>query len=74
MTASKRNIRYLPYAFTEPGIAMLSTVLRSDTAVEMSIRVMDAFVEMNRFVTNNTLMFEHIRAVELRQLEKKPLH
>ena len=38
--------RYLPYVFTEQGVSMLSAVLRSDTAVQVSIRIMDAFVEM----------------------------
>ena len=38
-----------PYAFTEQGVAMLSTVLRSETAIRMSIHIMDAFVAMRRF-------------------------
>lgn len=61
--------RYLPYAFTEQGIAMLSAVLKSDIAVQVSIRIMNAFVEMRHFIANNALMFERISAVELRQLE-----
>lgn len=61
--------RYLPYAFTEQGIAMLSAVLRSDVAVAVSIRIMDSFVEMRRFIAGNSLLFEKISAVELRQLE-----
>lgn len=61
--------RYLPYVFTEAGVSMLSAVLRSDTAIEMSIKIMDAFVEMRHFIANNAAMFEQIRAVELRQLE-----
>ena len=40
--------RYLPYAFTEQGVAMLSAVLKSDTAVQASIRIINAFVEMRR--------------------------
>lgn len=61
--------RHLPYAFTEQGIAMLSAILRSDVAVETSIRIMDAFVEMRRFLANNATLFERIGQVELRQLE-----
>mgnify|MGYP006879776995 CR=1 FL=1 len=38
--------RYLPYVFTEQGIAMLSAVLRSDIAIQVSIRIMETFVEM----------------------------
>lgn len=61
--------RFLPYAFTEVGIAMLSSVLRSDIAVKVSINIMDAFIEMRRFIANNAIMFDRISAVELKQLE-----
>ena len=61
--------RTLPYAFTEQGIAMLSAVLKSDVAVQVSIKIMDAFIEMRHFIANNALMFERISAMELRQLE-----
>ena len=59
----------MPYAFTEVGIAMLSSVLRSDIAVKVSINIMDAFIEMRRFIANNAIMFDRIGAVELKQLE-----
>ncbi len=61
--------RTLPYAFTEQGIAMLSAVLKSDVAVQVSIKIMDAFIEMRHFISSNALMFERISAMELRQLE-----
>ena len=61
--------RYLPFVFTEAGIAMLSAVLRSDVAIEVSIRIMNTFVEMRRFIANNEVLFERISAVELKQLE-----
>ena len=61
--------RTLPYVFTEQGIAMLSSVLRSEVAVQTSIRIMDTFVEMRRFIANNALLFERISNVELKQLE-----
>lgn len=61
--------RYMPRAFTEQGVSMLSAVLRSDTAVDVSVRIMDSFVEMRHFIASNAAMFERIRAVELRQLE-----
>lgn len=65
--------RYLPYVFTEPGIAMLSAVLNSDLAIHVSIQVITAFVEMRKFLVNNSLMFEKISEVSWRQLkyEKK---
>ena len=61
--------RYLPYAFTEQGVAMLSAVLRSDAAIETSIRIMDAFVTMRRFLSENALLFERLRGVEFEQHE-----
>lgn len=49
--------RNLPYVFTEQGIAMLATVLRSETAIQVSIKIMDVFVGMRRFLANNALMY-----------------
>lgn len=65
----KGGRRYLPYVFTEQGIAMLSAVLRSDVAIQVSINIMNAFVEMGRFIANNALLFERISNIELKQLE-----
>ena len=61
--------RYLPYVFTEQGIAMLSAVLNSDIAIQVSIQIMTAFVEMRRFLVNNTALFEKISEVNWRQQE-----
>lgn len=61
--------RYRPYMFTEQGIAMLSGVLRSDVAIQVSIRIMNTFVEMRRFIANNALLFEKVSDIELKQLE-----
>lgn len=61
--------RYLPYAFTEQGIAMLSGVLRSEVAVQVSIRIMNTFVEMRRFIASNALLFSKVSDIELKQLE-----
>ena len=61
--------RYRPYMFTEQGIAMLSGVLRSDVAVQVSIRIMNTFVEMRHFIANNALLFEKVSDIELKQLE-----
>lgn len=60
--------RKLPYVYTEQGIAMLSGVLRSDAAVQASINIMRAFVEMRRFIANNALLFERMNSLELKQL------
>mgnify|MGYP000918440046 CR=1 FL=1 len=58
-----------PYAFTEQGIAMLSAVLKSDIAVEVSIRIMNSFVEMRKFLLSNHQLFSRLDRVELKQLE-----
>ncbi len=57
------------YAFTEQGVAMLSTVLRSETAIRVSIRIMDAFVAMRRFMTTNAEVFQRLSTMEYHQLE-----
>lgn len=66
-----RNLKHsthLPYAFTEQGVTQLSAVLRSDIAVEMSVRINDAFHAMRRFIMNNAAIFQRLEAVELKQL------
>ena len=63
------NVKKLPYAFTEQGIYMLSTVLRGELAVKQSIFIMRAFREMRHFIANNAALFDRISSVELRQLE-----
>ena len=60
--------RYLPYVFTEQGVTQLSTILRSKTAIEVSIRIMDAFVAMRRFLSTNAGMFQRIEKVEQHQV------
>lgn len=61
--------RYLPYVFTEQGIAMLSAVLSSDIAIQVSIHIMTAFVEIRRFLANNSVLFQKISEVNWRQQE-----
>ncbi len=61
--------RKLPYAFTENGVAMLSSVLRSRTAIEANIRIMRAFVAMRRFITTNAQLFQRLETIEYHQLE-----
>ena len=63
------NLKKLPYAFTEQGIYMLSTVLRGELAVKQSIFIMRAFREMRHFIANNAALFDRISKVELTQLE-----
>ena len=63
--------RKLPYAFTEQGIAMLSSVLKSVTAIEVNIRIMRAFVAMRRFTAVNAQLFQRLETIEYHQLEMK---
>lgn len=66
---SRGGRRTLPYVFTEQGISMLASVLHSEVAVNVSIGIMRAFVEMRHFMASNAMLFERISSVELRQLE-----
>jgi hypothetical protein len=59
----------LPYAFTEQGVAMLSAVLRSDLAVQVSIQIMQAFVNMRQFFLNNASVFQRLDRIETKQLQ-----
>ena len=63
------GVRKLPYAFTEQGVAMLSGVLKSSTAVEANIRIMRAFVSMRHFMVNNAAIFQRLETIEFNQLE-----
>lgn len=63
--------RNLPYAFTEQGVAMLSAVLRSEIAVQISIQIINAFVMMRRFLSSNATIFSRIDSVEKNLLEYK---
>ena len=60
-----------PYAFTEQGISMLSAIVTSQTAVDTSIRIMDAFVGMRRFLSANAHVFQRLDRVEMQQLENR---
>ena len=61
--------RYLPFVFTEQGVAMLSAVLRSETAVKVSIQIIETFVEMRKLMLNNASLFSRLDKMELKQLE-----
>lgn len=61
--------RYLPYAYTEQGVAMLSAVLHSEKAIQVSINIIKAFTEMRKFILNNQMLFEKISSIELKQIE-----
>ena len=72
VTSKKENRggnRYLPYAFTEQGVAMLASILKSETAVKVSIQIMNAFVQMRHFISANDSLFARLDSVEKKQIE-----
>ena len=65
------SIKYsptLPYVFTEQGVSMLSSVLHSETAIDVSIQIMDAFVAMRHFLVANAQVFQRLDSIEKHQL------
>ena len=65
-TETRGGRQYLPYVFTEQGVAMLSAVLKSDTAVQTSILIMEAFVALRRFAQTNSQIFQRLDFMEKR--------
>ena len=61
--------RYLPYVFTEQGIAMLAGVLKNDIAVKVSINIIKSFIEMRKFISSNGQLFDRLTNVEYKLLE-----
>ena len=60
--------RILPHVFTEQGIAMLSAVLKSDIAIAVSVRIMETFVEMRRYMASTSLIHQRLDSIEQRQI------
>lgn len=67
--SDKMGLRRPPYAFTEQGVAMLSAVLKSDTAVKVSIQIMNAFVSMRHFLQNNAEIFVELKTMRQHQID-----
>ncbi len=68
-TSSWGGRRTMPYAFTELGVAMLSSVLSSDAAIQANIRIMRAFSAVRRLVAANAQMYQRIAHLEYKQIE-----
>jgi len=62
-----KHRKYLPYVFTEQGVSMLSAVLRSDIAIKVSIQIIEAFVNMRKFISNNAFVFQRLDLLEQKQ-------
>jgi len=65
---SLKHSTVLPHVFTEQVVSMLSAVLRSETAIKVSIQIMDAFVGMRKFIANNAAIFQRLDKIEQKQL------
>ncbi|MBP3536250.1 MAG: ORF6N domain-containing protein [Muribaculaceae bacterium] len=64
-----QHLKYLPYAFTENGVAMLSSILRSERAIEVNIRIMRAFTLMRDFIKKHGSIFQRLDRLEIKQLK-----
>ena len=71
LTSSRGGRRYLPYVFTEQGVAMLAGILKSDIAVNISIKIIKAFISMRKFLIQNGQVFERLSILEYKQLENE---
>jgi hypothetical protein len=70
-TGRGSNIKYLPFAFTEQGVAMLSAVLHTDIAVQVSINIMDAFVAVRNYLANNVSVLHEIEFLKKELIEMR---
>jgi len=64
-----KHRKYSPYVFTEQGVAMLSAVLKSKTAIQTSIYIINTFVQMRKFISNNALVFQRLDSLEQKQFK-----
>jgi len=66
---SRGGRRTLPHVFTEQDIVVLAGLLKNEIAIEVSIRIVEAFVEMRKFISNNREIFNRLTNVEYKLLE-----
>ena len=64
-----RSIKYLPYVYTEQGISMLAGVLKNEVAIQVSINIIRAFIEMRKFIITNGQVFQEINSIKCKLLE-----
>lgn len=67
-SSNRGGLRYCPYAFTEYGIVMLASLLKSAKAVDISVRIVNAFVVMRKFIFAHSQVFQRIENIEQRQV------
>jgi len=68
---SRGGRRYLPYVFSEQGISMLSAVLRSETAIKISIQIINAFVDMRKFLASKNSLLNRVALIEFQQIQNE---
>lgn len=66
-----QHTKYLPYVFTEQGVAMLSTVLNSEKAIQVNITIMRAFVKLNRILTSHVEVSRKLKELEQKTLKNE---
>ena len=66
-----KHTKYLPYVFTEQGVSMLSAILKSKTAIDISIKIMDSFVNMRKFISQNSSIFQRLDNIETLRIKDK---
>ncbi len=62
-----KHTKYLPYVFTEQGVSMLSAVLKSKVAIDVSIKIINSFVNMRKVISNNALIYQRLETLEHKQ-------
>ena len=65
-----QHVKYLPYVYTEQGVAMLSGLLKNEIAIQVSIKIIRAFIEMRKFLSSNGQVFERLTNIESKLLEQ----
>lgn len=65
---NKTGRKYSPYVFSEQGVAMLSAILKSETAIKVSIQIINAFVQMRNYINNNYQLYEKVKEIEKNQI------
>jgi len=65
---NKIGRKYLPYVFTEQGVAMLSAVLKSETAIKVSVQIMTAFVQMRKYINSHYQLYQKVQDIEKKQI------
>jgi hypothetical protein len=63
--------RYLPYVFTEQGVSMLSAILKSKVAIDVSIKIINSFVNMRKIISQNSYIFERLENIETLRIKDK---